>query len=291
MTAVLAIDLGGTNLRAGLAAGDGVVPASLGRWPAPADLDALVARVGALAADSGITAIGFAVPGLVRGTTCVWVPNLPFLDGVDLATVFPDQRVVAGNDAQFALVAEAAAGTAYDVRNAILIAVGTGIGSAVLADGRILRGKGGAAASLGWACADLGDAGDDAHGWLERVASGTALDRIAASVGATDGPMLVGWARDGERKALGALTAPMVALGTALAGAIALTGAELVIFAGGVADGLDVLGPLMRPAIVRHLPPHLRGVRLAAGQFGSGGALVGAGLAAHRHPVWSGAGS
>jgi glucokinase len=102
---------------------------------------------------------------------------------------------------------------------------------------------------------------------------------------------LVGRARDGERNALEALTAPMVALGTALAGAIALTGAELVIFAGGVADGLDVLDPLMRPAIVRHLPPHLRGVRLAAGQFGSGGALVGAGLAARRDPVWSGDGS
>jgi glucokinase len=291
MTAALAIDLGGTNLRAGLAVGDGVVPASLGRWPAPADLDAFVARVGALAADSAITAIGFALPGLVHGTTCVWMPNLPFLDGVDLATIFPNHRVVAGNDAQFSLVAEAAAGAARDVRNAILIAVGTGIGSAVLADGRILRGKGGAAASLGWACADLGDAGDEAHGWLERVASGTALDRIAASLGAADGRALVGRARDGERNALEALTAPMVALGTALAGAIALTGAELVIFAGGVADGLDVLDPLMRPAIVRHLPPHLRGVRLAAGQFGSGGALVGAGLAARRDPVWSGDGS
>jgi predicted NBD/HSP70 family sugar kinase len=290
MSASLAIDLGGTNLRAGLAAGDRVEPAALGRWGAPADLDALVARVDALAVDHGVTSAGVAVPGLVRGTTCLWVPNLPFLDGVDLAAVFASLRIVAGNDAQFALVAEAAAGAARDVGNAILIAVGTGIGSAVLADGRILRGEGGAAASFGWACADLEDAGDDAHGWLERVASGTALDRIAASLGAADGARLVGRARDGDTEALEALTAPMVALGTALAGAIALTGAQLVVFAGGVADGLDVLGPLLRPAIVRHLPPHLRGVRLVAGQFGARAALVGAGLAARRHPVWSGDG-
>ena len=114
-------------------------------------------------------------------------------------------RVVAGNDAHFALLAEAAAGAARGVGNAVLIAIGTGIGSAVLADGRILRGEGGAAASFGWACADLGDAGDDAHGWLERVASGTALDRIAAGLGAADGPALVGRARDGDAKALAAL--------------------------------------------------------------------------------------
>ena len=78
----------------------------------------------------------------------------------------------------------------------------------------------------------------------------------------------------------------MTALGAALAGAVALTGAPLVIFAGGVADSLDVLAPLVLPAIVRQLPPHLRGVRLTPGHFGPRAALVGAGLAARGHPAW-----
>ena len=214
------------------------------------------------------------------------MPNLPFLDGVDLADLFPGVRVTLGNDAQFSMLAEAAGGSAHEVRNAILLAIGTGIGSAVLADGRILRGDGGAAASFGWACADPSDPGDLAHGWLERTASGTALDRIAAGIGLDHGPALIARARDGDQAAVAALGPPMRALGTALAGAVALTGAPLVIFAGGVADSLDVLAPLVLPAIVRQLPPHLRGVRLSPGHFGPRAALVGAGLAARRHPAW-----
>jgi glucokinase len=217
---------------------------------------------------------------------CTWIPNLPFLDGVDLAKLFPRLRIALGNDAQLSLLAEASAGAAKEVRNAILLAIGTGIGSAVLADGRILRGEGGAAASFGWACADPTDAGDAAHGWLERVASGRALDRIAAERGLAYGPALVALARRGEPGALAALAPPMRALGTALAGAVALTGARLVVFAGGVAESIDVFRPLVLPALVRQLPPHLRDVRLAAGNFGPRAALMGAALAVQRHPAW-----
>lgn len=282
----LAIDLGGTNLRAGLAKDDAIEPTLLGRWNAPTSLDKFRARIETLIAEHGAQELGVCIPGLAHGTVCAWVPNLPFLNGIDLAAMFPGVRVALGNDAQFALLAEAAGGAARRTRNAILLAIGTGIGSAVLADGRILRGEGGAAASFGWACADPSDPGDDAHGWLERTASGTALDRIAAGLGVGDGPALVALARSGDRKALAALDPPMTALGTVLAGAVALTGSSVVVFAGGAVDSLDVLGPLLRPALTRHLPPHLRGVRVVAGLFGARAALAGAGLAARRHSMW-----
>ena len=282
----LAIDLGGTNLRAGLAMDDVIEPVPLGRWNAPASLDEFRARMETLIAAHGTTELGVCIPGLAHGTVCAWVPNLPFLDGIDLAAVFPGVRVALGNDAQFALLAEAAGGTAQETKNAILLAIGTGIGSAVLADGRILRGEGGAAVSFGWTCVDPSDPGDAAHGWLERAASGTALDRIAAGLGLRDGPALVALARSGNEKALAALEPPMTTLGTALAGAVALTGSPMVIVAGGAVDGLDILGPLLRPALTRQLPPHLREVRLAAAQFGARAALTGAGLAARRHPIW-----
>lgn len=282
----LAIDLGGTNMRAGIARGDAIEPEPLERWDAPRDLDTFRNRIEGLLARHGAARLGVAIPGLARGTVCAWVPNLPFLDGVDLAALFPAARIALGNDAQLALLAEAAGGTACNARNAILLAIGTGIGSAVLADGRILRGEGGAAASFGWACADPADQGDDKQGWLERTASGTALDRIAAALGMKDGPALVERARARDERALAALELPMAALGAALSGAVALTGAPLVIFAGGVADGLDVLGPLILPALRRQLPPHLRAVKLGAALFGPRAALAGAGLAARGHPYW-----
>ena len=108
----------------------------------------------------GVSRVGVAVPGLASGSVCGWVPNLPYLDGLDLARMFPGVTVALGNDAQLALLAEAALGAARGASDVILLAIGTGIGSAVLADGRIVRGRGGAAASFGWACADPSDPGD-----------------------------------------------------------------------------------------------------------------------------------
>ncbi len=283
----LAIDLGGTNIRAGLSGEDALAARPLGQWPAPASLDELRQRVASLLAENGAARMGVCIPGLARGTVCAWVPNLPFLDSVDLAALFPDVQVALGNDAQFALLAEAAGGAARDVDNAILLAIGTGIGSAVLADGRILRGAGGAATSFGWACADPEDQGSDVHGWLERIASGTAFDRVAVGLDYADGRALMAAVRDGNEEATRAIEPAAAALGTTLAGAVALTGAARVIFAGGVVESLDVLGPRLRPTLIRQLPPHLRDVEIAAGEFGTRAGLVGAGLAAHGHPIWA----
>ena len=78
----------------------------------------------------------------------------------------------------------------------------------------------------------------------------------------------------------------MLALGVALAGAVALLAPEAIIFAGGVADALDMLGPLIQSALVRRLPPHMRGVELRAARFGSQASLVGAAFAATRGAAW-----
>ncbi len=77
----LAIDLGGTNLRAGLAMDDAIEPTSLGRWNAPASLDEFRVRIEALLVEHEASELGVCIPGLAHGTLCAWVPNLPFLDG------------------------------------------------------------------------------------------------------------------------------------------------------------------------------------------------------------------
>jgi glucokinase len=82
------------------------------------------------------------------------------------------------------------------------------------------------------------------------------------------------------------LEPPTAALGTTLAGAVALLGSRTIIISGGVADALDMLAPLILDALRRHLPPHLRGVEVMAGTFGPGASLVGAGLAALGNPLW-----
>jgi glucokinase len=286
MTRVLAIDLGGTNLRAAVHTGNiGALVPQVAE-PAPASLDAFAARVRALAAAGEAEALGLAVPGLTEGSVCRWIPNLPWLDGVDIQALFPDLRVAIGNDAQIALLAEAAEGAAKDVSDAILLAIGTGIGSAVLANGRIVAGAHGGACSFGWASADIKDHGDDRSGWLERVASGRALDALAAQIGLADGRQLIAAARTGQLAAQTLLEVPARQLGTALAGAVGLLDPGVILVSGGLADALDVIAQPLLAALRRQLPPHLRGIELRPGLFGSRAGLVGAALAGQAGSGW-----
>lgn len=284
---ILAIDLGGTRYRAGLAtAADPAAVQPVEDRPVPLTRDAFIEAVTAQLGRHGATRLGIGVPGLARDTTCRWVPNLPYLDGLDLEEAFPGIAIGLGNDAQLALLAEASAGAAQGLSDAILLAIGTGIGSAVLAGGRIVAGSSGGACSFGWAAADLDDQGEDRSGWLERHASGRALDAAAHHLGLQNGTALVNAARGGDTTAMRTLATPMRALGTSLAGAVALLDPEAIILAGGVASSLDVLAPLILEPLRRHLPPHLRGIVLKPGQFGPRAGLVGAAFAGARGPDW-----
>ncbi|WP_423068645.1 ROK family protein [Devosia sp. CN2-171] len=287
MSTILAIDLGGTRFRAGVA--DAADPAGVtvvGEWPAPQSRDDFLALLKGQLAAHGASRLGIGIPGLAQGTTCRWVPNLGYLDALDLAEALPGISIGLGNDAQLALLAEARAGAANGLSDAILLAIGTGIGSAVLAGGRIVTGSRGGACSFGWAVADVTDAGEDRSGWLERQASGRALDTAAAGIGLPDGTALVRAARARDPEALEALEPPMRALGTALAGAVALLDPEAIILAGGVAASVDVLAPIVLPAMRRQLPPHLRSIDIRPGQFGPKAGLVGAAFAGAHGVNW-----
>ncbi len=284
---ILAIDLGGTRFRAGTAAAGAPEQVhSVAEGPAPHDRAAFLDLVTRLLAETGARRLGIGVPGLATGSVCRWVPNLPYLDGLDLAEALPGITIGLGNDAQLALLAEATGGAARGLKDVLLLAIGTGIGSAVLAGGQIVAGSTGAACSFGWAAAQLDDSGEDVSGWLERHASGRALDRAARTIGLADGGVLIEAARTGDARALAALEAPATALGTTLAGAVALLDPAMIIVAGGVARSLDVLAPNVLVALRRQLPPHLRGIGLRAGEFGSRAGLVGAAVAGARGPRW-----
>lgn len=287
MSAILAIDLGGTRCRIGRA--DAANPARvqlLEDVAAPVDRAGFVALVSGLLAEHGASRLGVGIPGLAQGSVCRWVPNLPFIDGLDLAEVFPGVDVGLGNDAQLSLLAEVRAGAAHGFEDAVLLAIGTGIGSAVLASGIIAAGQGGGACSFGWTTADMADAGEDTSGWLERHAAGRALDRLGRDLGLDGGKALIAAARDGNANALEALRQPMAALGTAIGSAVALLDPAAIIIAGGVVEAFDVLLPMLRQEVDRRVPPHLRGVRLVPATHGARAGLVGAAFAGALGANW-----
>ena len=83
--------------------------------------------------------------------------NLNFLEGMVLAEVIEagEVPVQADNDARAALVGEVLWGAARGKRNVVMLTLGTGVGGAVLVDGKILRGASGAAGHLGHMTLDL----------------------------------------------------------------------------------------------------------------------------------------
>ena len=287
MSRLLALDLGGTSLRAGVfERGSAATVQACLQVAAPSSLADFVVVVRTLTDRHGpFEAAGIAVPGLIEGVRCRWVPNLPWLDGIDLGDVIQVPLAV-GNDAQFALLAEARHGAAREVEDVVLLAIGTGIGSAVMAGGRIVRGAGGGACSFGWACADMADLGHPSDGWLERQAAGRALNALAQKIGLLDGRSLIAAARSGHQDANAMVAAAGCAIGTALVGVVGLLDPKAVLITGGVSEALDVLGPPLRAALHRHLPLNLQGIDIRSGDFGPRAGLVGAATGAEAGSAW-----
>ncbi|MBD1206188.1 MAG: ROK family protein [Rhodobacteraceae bacterium] len=144
----IGIDIGGTHIRAARIAGDGTIldRRTLGTdRNAAACLQSCRDLVAALR-DDATAAIGVGVPGQVDFAAqtalsggYVDLSTLPFAQDLAAATGLP---VTIDNDANMALVGEARAGAARGLSHAVLLTIGTGIGGAILDNGRLLRGRG-----------------------------------------------------------------------------------------------------------------------------------------------------
>lgn len=209
--AVLALDLGGTQVRAAAVRGDGsVLHRRTAATPVAEGPDAIVAAcirllqevrrdLGSSWADgsAAIAGVGISAPGPVdpfRGLV-VDPPNLgpTFRDvplvrriskGLGLATYLD-------RDTQVAAMGEGAFGVAQGSRDYLYVTVSTGIGGAIVSGGQLLRGPDGGAGELGHLLVDRdGPAcGCGATGHLEAISSGVAIaraGRAAVERGASD---------------------------------------------------------------------------------------------------------
>jgi glucokinase len=144
----IGIDIGGTNIRAARVSGDGRI---LDRRAVPSARDPeactrlCIDLIAALKSDS-TASVGIGVPGQVdfQSQTVlsggyVDLSSLDFAARIAQKTGLP---ATIDNDANMALVGEAACGAARSLSNAVLLTIGTGIGGAILDQGIILRGRG-----------------------------------------------------------------------------------------------------------------------------------------------------
>jgi glucokinase len=161
---VLALDIGGTKLSAGIGSVDGEVSRQESEPTQGSEgASVVLARAVALGrrcyeaelADGGrIAAIGVSTMGYTRPTHVELAPNVPGWEGLainaELTAVFPDDAIVIGNDVKLAARAEMAWGALSGVQEGVYVNLGTGIAAGIVSGGRLMDGAHGAAGEIGY---------------------------------------------------------------------------------------------------------------------------------------------
>lgn len=310
----IGIDVGGTNLRAGTVDAAGRVCARIETDTprAAEDLERLlVDTVAALSAeqpgDRPVAAVGLAVAGFVsrERDRVRFAPHLPWRDAAvaDRLTPRMGMPVFLEHDANSAAWAELVFGPAGEGENVAVIALGTGVGAALLIDGRMYRGSNGVAPELGHLPVVPGGrvCPCGKRGCLERYCSGTALAATAREM-LTDRPDLlpsvlgeipaekIGGvdvaraAADGDRLARAVMADMAHWLGVGLSIVADVFDPDLIVVAGGVSASAALFLDDARRVYAGRVTGagHRRLARIRRSELGLDAALIGAAEVARR---------
>jgi glucokinase len=302
---VLALDIGGTKLAAGLVAPDGTVLASA-RRPTPQPGPSTAAEVLWRAvtdlldevADGEISGVGVGCGGPMSWPDGRVSPlNIPawadFPLRERLRARYAGIPVRVHNDALCLAAAEHWRGAGRGARAMLGMVVSTGVGGGLVLDGRLVDGPTGNAGHIGHVVVDpVGPSCScGGRGCLEAVASGPRIAAWARARGSTarDAADLAELARAGDALAVAAFDRAGRALGLAIASATHLCDLDVVVVGGGVSQA----GPLLFAPLARALETHARmdfaaRLRVVPAQLGQAAGLIGAAalIAAEEH-YWS----
>lgn len=313
MSSVLGVDIGGTKIAAAPVGRHGEqLAAPLVALSRVTDVEAFVTGLEqalrqALQQYSEFTpvALGIACAGTVDYSHGVVVvsPNLPLVD-FPLVKVLRERLglpVFLENDANAALLGEAASGAAVGMRHVVLLTLGTGVGGGVLVNGELYRGASGAAGELGHMTVVRGGLACrcGGRGCLEMYASGPALVRYAAAFlqdswrdpggqllalhkqGRLTGGSVARLAREGHPGAIEAVQQLGEWLGVGLVNITSIFEPEMIVVGGGVGEMGEMLLQPARSYLARYgLLPGRDRVRVVSAKLGNTAGLVGGALVA-----------
>ncbi|HAM26168.1 MAG TPA: glucokinase [Microbacteriaceae bacterium] len=277
----IGIDIGGTKIAGALVSEDGEIIAE-DRLATPsgdsnAIVDAVVAMIEKLRAGHEVAAAGVAAPGFIDASQSVvyYTPNISWRHEPLRARLTErlDLDITIDNDANAAGWAEYRFGAGRTVSDMTMLTIGTGVGGAIVTQGRLFRGGFGAGAELGHmrVVPDGLPCGCGARGCIEQYGSGRALLRMANAIadvggiglglaavreqnGTLSGTDVADLIVHGDAGALQALRELGHWLGQACASLSAVLDPEVFVFGGGVAVAGDLLLDPIREAYLSHLP-------------------------------------
>lgn len=276
---VLAVDIGGTKMAAGLVDGSGSlvwsdrVPTPAGAGPDElwATLDGLIAR----SPNAAPVACGVGCGGPMAGGDDVSPLNIPGWRSYPLRQRVAQRTGVptwVDNDAKALALGEGWCGAARGVRDFLSLVVSTGVGGGIVLDGRLLEGAMGNAGHLGHIIVepDGRRCACGAQGCLEAEASGTA---VAAY---TNAPA--------EAAPASVIRRVGTMVGRAVASVANLLDLRLATVAGSVALGFGApfFAAAQKEIDLRARLSFSTGCRIVPGGLGADGPLIGAGALAWR---------
>jgi glucokinase len=301
----IGVDLGGSKMRVAVVDGEQRIlhhstEASRGRTEDEVLATLERELVEARDARPDVGGAGLGIPCTIdqaRGVAIAAV-NLPLVD-VPIRDEMRERLglpVFIDNDVNAAILAEHRFGAARGARNAVMIALGTGIGGGMILGGKVYRGTHGAGAELGHMVVDIDGPPCQGNcpnrGCIEAVASGTALGRegreaaerapdsalgrALAEKGEVTGEAVTDAALAGDETAREVVALIGRRLGVAFSSLANIFEPEVIVVGGGViAAGELLLEPAREELRARALPPMNR-TRVAPAELGVNAGMIGA---------------
>ena len=305
----IGIDVGGTNLKAGLVNEEGTIVA-VERTPldfqGPEPFAETLAQLAAAVMERGgvevkdVAYVGMGIPGAVKGGEILYTANIP-MKNVPLEALFRkhlDLPVLLGNDADCAAVGEWSCGAGRGTKHFVVITLGTGVGGGMILNGKLYSGCG-AGGEVGHIVVqkDGVPCNCGRRGCWEAYASATGLIRetteamkahpesllhqVAAQNGAVDGRTSFQAAEQGDETALAVCRSYAEYLASGLTDLVNILHPEAVALGGGVAAAPEylLLDPVReivaRECYARHVGqvPHI-----VRAELGNDAGIIGAAM-------------
>ena len=304
MEYAIGIDLGGTSVKAALVdeLGDtffeNVLP-SFASVSASAVLGQLAKAASALRqkADANgwtVRGIGLGTPGIVDETSRMVLggaENISGWENIDVATPLEERTglpVVIGNDANMMGIGETRYGAAKGCTHVVFLTVGTGIGGAVIIDGKLFSGYANRGTELGHVplIADGEQCACGATGCLEHYASTSALVRRFSELAKersqvfdtpVNGEMIVRLYQEGSPIAVRCMNEHFFYLGRGIAGFINIFSPQRVVIGGGISEAgpfyIEEIRKVVRQQVMSSCAVN---TEIVASSLGNRAGLVGA---------------
>ena len=305
MSTIIAIDIGGTQLRVAVYPHDSTTPLKIQRVPSRGMEDGVFDRltdlIDSVWPDEPVETICAAVPGPLNPHTGIIIetPNIPAWTNFPLADLLSKKYKVPayiGNDANMAVLGEWLYGAGQGHHDIVYLTISTGIGGGVICDDKLIEGYRGMATELGHITVlpDGPICSCGVRGHLEAVASGPAIakyvcDQIAGGrksnlgCGPLTARQISEAAQQGDELALEAFKRAGEFIGQATADYLAMFNPSIVIFGGGVSfSGALLLDPV-KDSMRRHVmdKAYLDGLEFTTAKLGDDAGLLGSLAQAH----------